>query len=163
YLDQKEFVYFLRVENTKNEAQDVTLRIFLIPIESAGQRRMWIEMDKFRCTLGKKEKAVIFRGAWESSVIRKPASKPPEFLPIRRAPSGGGGNDQTYCDCGWPYNLVLPKGRPGNGMGFRLLVMATDWTKDEVPQGSSCGSLSFCGAKQRYPDLRPMGYPFDRP
>jgi hypothetical protein len=23
--------------------------------------------------------------------------------------------------------------------------------------------MSFCGAKDRYPDQRPMGYPFDRP
>lgn len=162
YLDQKEFVYFLRLENSKDEIQDVTVRIFLVPVESAAKRRMWIEMDKFRCTLGKKEKAVVFRGAWESSVIRKPASKPPEFLPIRR-PGEAAGDNQTYCDCGWPYNLLLPKGRPGNGMPFRLLVMVTDWTKDHVPTTSTCGSLSFCGAKQKYPDERPMGYPFDRP
>jgi hypothetical protein len=23
--------------------------------------------------------------------------------------------------------------------------------------------MSFCGARHRYPDARPMGYPFDRP
>jgi hypothetical protein len=161
YLDQKEFVYYLRLENTANRKQDVTARIFIVPQKTAHKRRTWIEMDKFRCTLQPNEKAVIFRPAWESSVIRKPANKPPDFLPIRRA--GEQPDDEmTYCDCGWPYNLLLPKGS-ADGMGFRFLVMLTDWNKDHVPTSSHCGSLSFCGAKQDYPDERPMGYPFDRP
>jgi tyrosinase len=163
YLDQKEFVYYLRLENTSNSTQDVTVRIFLVPKASASQRRTWIEMDKFRRTLQANEKAVVFRGAWESSVIRKPAKKPPEPLPIRRAGEPQGGDNVTYCDCGWPYNLLLPKGTPDSGMAFRFMVMLTDWNKDHVPTGSSCGSLSFCGSKQDYPDDRPMGYPFDRP
>ncbi len=163
YLDQKEFLYFVRLENTSDAKQDVTVRIFLVPQVSADERRLWIEMDKFLYTLGPKEKAVAFRGAWESSVIRKPATKPPEFLPIRRS-SDNAGSSITYCDCGWPYNLLLPKGLPGPaGMDFRLMVMVTDWSKDHVPAGSKCGSLSFCGSKQDYPDDRPMGYPFDRP
>jgi tyrosinase len=162
YLEQKEFVYYLRLENTSNAKQDVTVRIFLVPQKSAGERRMWIEMDKFRTTLQSGEKAVVFRPASESSVIRKPAKKPPEFLPIRRPGEHPGGDDTTYCDCGWPYNLLLPKGTPA-GMGFRFLVMLTDWSKDHVAADSTCGSLSFCGAKQNYPDERTMGYPFDRP
>jgi tyrosinase len=161
YLDQKEFVYFLRLENTSNTQQNVTARIFLVPQKTADQRRTWIEMDKFRCTLAPNAKAVVFRAAWESSVIRKPAKKPPEFLPIRRSGEQAG-DVTTYCDCGWPYNLLLPKGS-ADGMGFRFLVMITDWNKDHVPTGSTCGSLSFCGAKDEYPDDRPMGYPFDCP
>jgi hypothetical protein len=161
YLDQKEFVYYLRLENMSSEQQDVTVRIFLVPQKTATQRRMWIEMDKFRHTLQPKEKAVVFRPAWESSVIRKPAKKPPEPLPIRRQAEAPD-DDITYCDCGWPYNLLLPKGT-ADGTGFRFLVMLTDWNKDHVPAGSSCGSLSFCGSKQDYPDDRVMGYPFDRP
>jgi len=162
YLEQKEFVYYLRLENTSSAKQDVTARIFLVPQKFAGERRMWIEMDKFRTTLQGGEKAVVFRPASESSVIRKPAQKPPAFLPIRRPGEHPGGDATTYCDCGWPYNLLLPKGTPG-GMGFRFLVMLTDWSKDHVPDDSPCGSLSFCGAKQNYPDDRTMGYPFDRP
>ena len=48
-------------------------------------------------------------------------------------------------------------------MPFRLLVMLTDWELDRVPDDSHCGSMSYCGARDRYPDRRPMGYPFDRP
>ena len=57
-------------------------------------------------------------------------------------------------------------------MNFRLLAMITDWEKDQVPDEAalanpSCdpmsGSMSYCGAKDKYPDTRAMGYPFDRP
>src|SRR4029077_10792759 len=92
---------------------------------------------------------------------QKPNSKPPQFLPIRRTSESASGTS-TYCDCGWPYNLLLPRGRT-QGMGFRFLVMLTAWEKDRVAADSSCGSLSYCGSKQNYPDARGMGYPFDRP
>jgi len=41
--------------------------------------------------------------------------------------------------------------------------MLTDWELDSIPEESHCGSMSFCGARDRYPDQRAMGYPFDRP
>jgi tyrosinase len=49
------------------------------------------------------------------------------------------------------------------GMEFFLMVTTTDWEKDRVSSDAKCGSMSFCGAKDSYPDRRPMGYPFDRP
>jgi tyrosinase len=39
----------------------------------------------------------------------------------------------------------------------------TDWTSDNAGEPSSCGSMSYCGSRQRYPDNREMGYPFNRP
>ena len=69
---------------------------------------------------------------------------------------------RTYCECGWPYSLLLPRGTR-EGMRFKLLVMLTDWELDRVGTESCCGSMSICGAVDRYPDSRPMGYPFDRP
>jgi hypothetical protein len=122
---------------------------------------MWIEMDKFRQILGPQQRAVIFRRAADSSVVRKPNAKPPQFLPIRRNAEGAA-DSATYCDCGWPYNLLLPRGQ-AQGMGFRFLVMLTAWELDRVSADSSCGSLSYCGSKQSYPDTREMGYPFNRP
>lgn len=68
----------------------------------------------------------------------------------------------NYCTCGWPYNLLLPRGTP-DGMPFRLAVICSDWEIDQVGGEESCGSLSFCGARDGYPDKRDMGYPFDRP
>jgi hypothetical protein len=68
----------------------------------------------------------------------------------------------NYCTCGWPYNLLLPRGT-ASGMRFRIAVVCTDWQIDQVGGDESCGSLSFCGARDRYPDRRAMGYPFDAP
>jgi tyrosinase len=158
YLDQREFFYFLRVENLVDQTTDVTVRIFLVAQEVAEDRRMWIEMDKFRYTLQPSKRAVVFRPAALAAVIRKPATKPPG--PNER-PSEDPHDEENYCECGWPYNLLLPRGTR-EGMGFRFMVMMTDWKKDQVSQ-STCGSMSFCGAKDKYPDKRGMGYPFDRP
>jgi tyrosinase len=166
YLDQDEFFYFLRLENTSADAQDVTVRVFLVPIEPEDlteDRVAWIEMDKFKASLAANEKAVVFRPGSLSSVIRKPGVKPPaaEQPPIGPGMQQDALIEANYCDCGWPYNLLLPRGMP-DGMHFRLLVMLTDGNIDKVEE-SSCGSMSFCGARDNYPDSRPMGYPFDRP
>ena len=139
YLDQREFVYFLRVENRRPQAQRVTVRIFLVAHDFADDRQMWIELDKFQHTLPASGRTVIYRPAALSSVIRKPAVKPPGPL---ADPSPDPDDEENYCDCGWPYNLLLPRGTR-DGMAFRLLVMLTDWTKDEVPGDTHCGSMSF--------------------
>lgn len=68
----------------------------------------------------------------------------------------------SYCECGLPYHLLLPKGTAA-GMEFYFMVMVTDWKKDIVGEENCCGSMSYCGAKDRYPDVREMGYPFNRP
>jgi len=49
-------------------------------------------------------------------------------------------------------------------MEFAAFVMLTDFERDMVEAEKKCGSMSFCGARDaRYPDKRPIGYPFDRP
>ena len=159
YLDFEEFVLFLRLENLSSEQQQVTLRLFLAATELAENRRFWIELDKFAQRLEPLEKKVVFRSPRQSAVVRKPARRPDE-PPVELPP---GSVDRNYCDCGWPYHLLLPRGNEG-GMPFRLLVMLTDWEEDLVGAEHKCGSMSFCGARDaEYPDSRPMGYPFDRP
>ncbi|WP_139490948.1 tyrosinase family protein [Brevibacillus dissolubilis] len=166
YLDQKEFFYFFRLQNSDQTAdQDVTARVFLCDAEYVDDRRMWIEMDKFRITVPKGENMVVWQPASLSSVIRKPATKPPA---MHQTPVSTSSNpqlnalvDENYCDCGWPYNLLLPRGTE-EGRKYRLMIMLTDWNKDHVSHSSKCGSMSYCGAKEEYPDTRPMGYPFDR-
>lgn len=170
YLDPREFFYFLRVENQLAQVNDVTVRIFLAPTgayagipEVAEDRRMWIEMDKFRYTLQPSQRAVIFRRAESSSVIRRPAIKKFKSIVVGGTqPDTDNDSGDVSCDCGWPYNLLLPRGTNA-GMHFRLLVMITDWNEDRVPNDTTCGSMSYCGAQDRYPDSRGMGYPFDRP
>ncbi|HEX8054445.1 MAG TPA: hypothetical protein VF517_15770, partial [Thermoleophilaceae bacterium] len=73
------------------------------------------------------------------------------------------GERADYCECGWPYNMLLPRAT-AEGMPFKLAVFATDTGRDSVPHEDRCGSASFCGVRnRRYPDTRPMGYPFDMP
>ena len=48
----------------------------------------------------------------------------------------------NYCSCGWPYSLLVPRGTE-EGMPFRLAVVCTDWSFDQVESDESCGSLSF--------------------
>lgn len=69
--------------------------------------------------------------------------------------------EDNYWECGWPYHLLVPRGT-ATGMYFRLFAMITDGEIDSVPGPEHCGSMSFCGARDEYPDQRPMGYPFDR-
>jgi len=156
YLDLvDEFAYFIRVENPGDQPAEVTARIFIAPEQLAEDRRKWIEMDKFLHTAAP-GRSVIYRPSSLSSVIRKPATRPPGPA----APEEGH-EASAYCQCGWPYNLLLPRGT-AEGMPFRLMVMLTDagWDKGT---DEDCGSMSFCGVRDsRYPDSRNMGYPFDR-
>jgi tyrosinase len=159
YLDHRGFLYVLRLENAGAQAADVTVRLFLAPTAAAGDRRVWIEMDKFHHRLGPREKAVVARSEALSSVVQKPAVRPPR---PRRDPTVDPQAAENYCNCGWPFHLLVPRGTP-EGMPFRLLVMLTDWSLDQVSSAAHCGSMSFCGVRDAsYPDKRPMGYPFDR-
>jgi len=158
FLNHEPFTYFLRLENTSDHPIDITARIFLVPSNLATDRRAWIEMDKFTATVAAGARAVIHRSDVDSSVIKRPAETSPAVRD-----SGPSNQLQSYCDCGWPYTLLLPRGKPAPGMTFRLLVMLTDADVDRVVEQGHCGSMSFCGARDRYPDTREMGYPFARP
>jgi hypothetical protein len=164
YLTHEPFCWFLRVENPGQQDLSVTVRLFLapeaVPADAAEERRWWIELDKFIQPVPAGRRVVVFRPDELSSVIKKPADKDPADLP---APQPGGDDDGgSYCQCGWPYTLLLPQGTSA-GMGFRLLVLLTDAARDQVPEPGHCGSMSYCGAADRYPDVRDMGYPFSRP
>lgn len=163
YLTHEPFCYFLRVENPGPEDVNVTARLFIAPETTPGdvteERRWWIELDKFIHPVPAGQRVVIFRADELSSIIKKPADKDPAALP---APGPGDGAGGSYCQCGWPYTLLLPRGTE-TGMGFRLLVLLTDAVQDQVPEPEDCGSMSYCGAADRYPDVRDMGYPFSRP
>jgi len=159
HLDHAEFAYFFRLENISNEEQRVTVRVFLAAAERADDRRWWIEMDKFLQVLAPKEKAVVYRPARLSSVVRKPARRPTD------PQAGPQDPNDDYCNCGWPYHMLLPRGKEGDaGMPFRLFVMLTNAVDDLAGVERTCGLVSFCGSKdKKYPDNQMMGYPFDRP
>jgi len=160
HLDHEEFFWLLRCENPTNHEVEVTFRVFLALDQYATtERRAWIEMDKFTAKVPANGKHVQLRSGRSSSVVRKPALRPGEPKPAH----GAGPDD--YCDCGWPYHLLLPRGATA-GTAFRALVLLTDWATDRVADEKKhkCGSVSFCGARDAdYPDKHEMGYPFNRP
>jgi Hemocyanin, ig-like domain/Hemocyanin, copper containing domain len=164
YLTHEPFCWFLRLENVADRDVDVTVRIFIAPEDTpddpAHERRAWIEMDKFIHPVPAGQRVVVFRPDVLSSVIKKPADLDPAN-PVEPEP-GGEEDGGSYCQCGWPYTLLLPRGTEA-GMPFRVIVLLTDAAADRVPQPGGCGSMSFCGAADRYPDSRDMGYPFARP
>jgi hypothetical protein len=157
FLTHEPFSYFLRLENTTADALGVTVRVFLVPADQAEKRGMWMEMDKFLVELAP-GRHVVYRPDTESSIIKRPA----ETSPAAVSAGGVDPDERAYCDCGWPYTLLLPRGTT-DGMAFRLLVLCTDAAIDGMQAPEHCGSMSYCGAVDRYPDTRDMGYPFCRP
>jgi tyrosinase len=154
--DHEPFLWRLHAENPGAAERKVTVRIFLAPADAAEDRRAWIEMDKFEHALAPGTNEIERPGSL-ASPVRKPAERPPVLV---QGPANT--PHEQYCRCGWPYHLLLPRGTVA-GMPFRVLVMLTDWDKDKVSGDDHCGSMSFCGARDRYPDKREMGYPFSRP
>lgn len=156
YLTHEPFGYALRIDNPGNEAIALTVRAFLT-VADPDDRRNWIELDK-SAYLAPPGRSVLYRPDTKFSVIKKPAEADHGEL------TGGGGDpqDTNYCDCGWPYTLLLPRGTT-HGLAANLAVLCTDVIIDNVAPAGECGSISFCGAVDRYPDSRDMGYPFSRP
>lgn len=158
HLVHDPFALIIRVRNVAARPTAITLRVFLAPAQVADNRTTWIELDKLLVELPAGGRSVIYRPDTEFSVVKKPAETDPQtVLDGAMDPT-----DPDYCDCGWPYTLLLPRGTP-EGMAFRLAVFCTDAARDLVRSSSECGSMSFCGAVERYPDTRDMGYPFSRP
>jgi hypothetical protein len=149
------FTVFLRLRNRRPTRQDATVRLFIAHRELASDRRRWIELDKFKATLAPGDNVVAQPDA-RSSVIKRKGVSAPGAQPLASPVS-------TWCDCGWPYSLLLPSGASDPaGTPFHLMAAVTSWEEDMANDANTCTSMSFCGAEQFYPDKRNMGYPFDR-
>ncbi|GIY15233.1 hypothetical protein CDAR_35001, partial [Caerostris darwini] len=105
----------------------------------------------------------ISRNAIDSSVT---LSHTYTFEELKQGKSGSK-DASEFCSCGWPEHMLVPRGTH-KGLDFQLFVMLTDYTQDN-PEGANVKTIcsdavSYCGAKdQKYPDKKPMGFPFDRP
>ena len=154
-LNHEPYTVALRLKNRKQENQDVTVRLFIAHADLAADRRQWIELDKFKATLAPGDNVIAQPDA-RSSVIKRKGVTAPGARPL---PLGA----STWCDCGWPYSLLLPSGASSpDGTRFHLMAAVTAWNQDTANNATTCTSMSFCGSEQFYPDKRNMGYPFDR-
>lgn len=166
HLDHEPFTYNISIENTSGGPKDVTLRIFLGPkfdelgnrLQPEQQRTLNIELDKFKATLTPGKNSIV-RDHRSSTVTVE------QNTAVKKLREEGGVAGE-YCSCGWPEHMLIPKGNH-RGMDFELFVVATDYAEDAVNghgENSECmDAVSYCGAKdQKYPDKKPMGFPFDR-
>jgi tyrosinase len=154
-LNHEPFTVFLRLHNRKQAAQNVTVRLFIAHAGLAAERRRWIELDKFKAVLAPGDNVIAQPDA-RSSVIKRKGVKAPGAQPV-------GSGLSTWCDCGWPYSLLIPSGESNSaGTPFHLMAAVTAWDQDTANNANTCTSMSFCGSEQFYPDKRNMGYPFDR-
>lgn len=110
-------------------------------------------------------KNLILRNSQHSSST-KPWSR--SLQQMLKDPNNNG--QAEYCGCGWPDHLYIPRGNT-QGMEFDLFAMITDRHLDKVEdtpedlkiEEPCISPYLFCGIPYRkYPDKRPMGYPFDR-
>ncbi|MEM7541749.1 MAG: tyrosinase family protein [Pseudomonadota bacterium] len=175
------FATALRVESSEQTA--ATVRIFIcaeefldidasLPENIRQQKRLqehrrWIEIDRQPIELTSGLQIVVLLSD-RSSIVRKlggraiwPTSAITES-DFDALHDDAPGDRDDYCDCGWPINLLLPKGRPG-GMAFQMMAMVSAGAPEIGP--GSCGSRSFCGTDfEGYPELDDLnlGFPFDR-
>ena len=156
HLAHVPFGWAARIRSTAGDARAVTLRLFLSPTSRHEDRRSWIELDKRLVTIGAQDEVITIRSGTESEVVKKPVDQGPDFF----VPSLG--NDDPRCNCGWPYPMLVPRGT-SQGIDYSLFAIVTDAAIDGFANVKSCGSVSFCGARDTtYMDKREMGYPFNR-
>ena len=132
----------------------------MVPEEFRDDYAAWIEMDKFYVEL-EAGRHTLPRASDESSVVRQPVIKADCLEEGTGCPDERG--SAPGCRCGWPYTLLLPRGRE-DGMPCRFMVMASPGDDLTMADRHRKAGTSYCGLQDSdYPDSRPMGYPFDRP
>lgn len=172
HLQHLPFTYRIQVTNSSQNQVFGYVRIFMAPrLDERGrqmsfndQRKMMIELDKFRVGL-RQGLNVIMRRSDESSVTI-PYERTFRNLNANRPAAGTNAEQQfNFCGCGWPQHMLIPKGTT-QGMDMDLFVMISNYADDRVNQdlnGICDDADSYCGIlNRRYPDRRSMGYPFDR-
>lgn len=172
HLQHQPFSYNIQIDNRGNYRKEGYVRIFLAPdVDEHGklmsfndQRHFMIEMDKFVVKL-RPGMNVVRRASVDSS-LTIPFERTFRDLDANRGGHAGKRRDEfTFCGCGLPQHLLLPKGDT-DGVKYSLFVMVSDYAQDKVEQtlqGQCNKAHSLCGVYEgKYPDKRPIGFPFDR-
>ncbi|XP_076646002.1 phenoloxidase 1-like [Halictus rubicundus] len=171
HLNHTDFTYTIIVNNRTDAPKRGTVRIFIAPKEDERglpftfryQRNLMIEMDKFTVTLRPGQNTIEQKSTGSSVTI--PFERTFRNLDENRPLSGDSLELFNFCGCGWPQHMLVPKGTTA-GFRMELFVMVSDYSGDVIQQDEPTGcadASSFCGLRDRkYPDARPMGYPFDR-
>ncbi|OXA40985.1 hemocyanin [Folsomia candida] len=157
-LNYNKFEYNFDIFSSHGGNEDAIVRVFMGPYIAADGKPYpiddfyWnmIEMDKFPVVIEPGENRIT-RASSDSSILKKDVIAPGE---LKR-------------NCGWPSNLLLPKGNP-EGLHMKLFVIVTPakerhGVKLTVQNAAEFPAFSLCGHPYSYlPDDKPMGFPFDK-
>merc|ERR1711915_361119 len=139
-LQHDSFAVHIRLRNQNRLRRKVIVRLFLALEEFAEEMRYPIDLDMFTPTLTGRQDETIVREDFKSSFIKK-------------------ANDP----CGWPANLLLPKGKNEQGTNFRLVAMVHSVARDVNVGETWTSSQVLCGinnGERIKLDDRPFGFPF---
>ncbi|KFB47970.1 AGAP006258-PA-like protein [Anopheles sinensis] len=174
HLQHAPFSFRVEVNNESGAVKKGTLRIWIAPkVDERGtalkfreQRLFFVEMDSSTVTLNPGMNTIVRRS--DQSSVTIPYERTFRAIGTKSVPTDAAGLAQfRFCGCGWPQHMLVPKGAP-EGVQFDLFAMVTDYADDAVEQeldpNAPCDDAhSFCGLRdKKFPDRRPMGYPFDR-
>lgn len=167
HLNHDEWEFHIDVTNSLPTAVIASVRIWLVPVNDFARRNLRlvrsqnlsIEMDKFVAKINPGRQTVVRKS--EDSTVTIPFSRafPHAFGQTAEVVT----SDTAYCTCGWPHYMHLPIGSM-NGIPFNVVVMLTPFEKDRTDSDDvGIDASSYCGLRnKKYPDKRPMGFPFDR-
>ncbi|CAB4416789.1 unnamed protein product [Rhizophagus irregularis] len=123
-VNDTDWIWFIRAQNVSPKPVTLTFRIWIAPIDLIDKHAYWIEIDKFKRTLGPYEKTVVSQRCDHAVVIRKPAQKTTKQMddtaitPWQKEKldrfNFAQVAEKLFCDCGWPYNLIIPRGSMKN-------------------------------------------------
>lgn len=191
HLNHVPFKLIIKATNNTGEKKIGTVRIFLAPkfndlkekfTSFDDQRSFFIELDKFQYdrefnSFERSESMLqifitfsIIVDVGSNTIVRR-SEESNVTIPFEKSyqyqEPGSEENNETFdfCGCGWPSNMLIPRGSL-EGLGGQLFVMITDYSGDKVDDegtGTCNDAFAYCGVRDgRYPDKKPMGYPFDR-
>ena len=160
-MDYYRFTYHFKLRCLKNAT--AVFRVFLAPVKQLDninlRRNDFVVLDTFVKKVEENSEYTFTRKSLDSSVLMEP------FPTVEEIKAGRANKPchHRYCGCGWPKNLLIPRGTR-EGMRTDLFVMVTNWEDDAVnPDVLLSGNVVLCGKEGvPYPDKKPMGFPFDR-
>eukprot|EP01133_Synstelium_polycarpum_P011555 gene11555-13488_t len=159
------FTYEIQLANEDAQFKKVTVRIYMVANDDFADRRKWLAMDQFYTSLpAGQTTTTISRTSSESTILQQAIAE--EWPGNWEGLVGEQPITETYCKCGLPRNLLLPRGTK-EGMRYRLCVVVTDARFDVIAYGdgqsSCCDGNIYCGTYNKpYPFKLDMGFPFNR-
>ncbi|XP_042239109.1 hemocyanin A chain-like [Homarus americanus] len=171
-LNHKPFSFNIHAK-AKNDDK-VTVRIYIAPKYDENHIAVSLEEGRWREILLDTFWTDVHEG---NNVIKRKSSQSSVTIPDRvsflqlihdaDAAVAAGTELEHHEDrsCGHPHRLLLPKGTD-EGMDFWFNVIITsgeDAAHDDLTVNDHGSTHGYCGVHGgKYPDKRPMGYPFER-